>query len=149
MYYTPKIKSTTEEQVSWNLSQRISDQIDSLLCSGRRCNLKANILDCFFMYKEIRILINYHLKPEEIKLVDRYEDLINKTSIELKKISAYAEEEDEFEYIEGNQKAIKLKLINLKNKRELYVESYRKLILTLLDNYGYLMERKSDAAHMM
>ena len=66
----------------------------------------------------------------------------------LKKLSTI-EEGDDFEYDYQNvQQNTEMKIIELKNKRVLTVEIYRKTILRLLDEYGYLMERKQDASYM-
>ena len=141
--------ATTEEQVSWNLSQRISDQIDNLIQGCRRASLGGRQLSCFHQAKEIRLLINHHFKKDERERVDDLELQINDTSIEIKK-AGLIEEEDEFEYDYGNrEKDLKRNLITLNNKRNLLVELYRKTILRLLDEYGYLMERKKEASYMM
>jgi len=138
----------TEEQVSWNLSQRISDQIDSLIQASRRASLGGRILDCFHQMKEIRLLINHHFKPAEKKLVDDLEEDINVVSLKIKKIGL-VEEEDEFEYDYGNRETdLKRNLIVLNNSRVQLVEQYRKTVLNLLDEYGYLMERKQDSSFM-
>jgi len=139
----------TEEQVSWNLSQRISDQIDSLLNGCRRASLSGKHLNCFHMAKEIRLLINHHFNKIERKRVDYFEVKINDVSIKIKKFGLI-EEEDEFEYDYGSrEKDLKMNLIILNNKRNILLEKYRKTILRLLDEYGYLMERKKDASYMM
>jgi len=140
--------ATTEEQVSWNLSARISDQINNLLCSGRRCCINGNELQTFFYYKEIRMLINHHLKKEEVKQVNDLEKKINYVTIKLKRIKVIEEDEFEFDDNAQREKNIKIKIILLKNRRILLVEKYRKIVLKLLDDYGYLMERKQDSSHM-
>ena len=139
----------TEEQVSWNLSQRLSDQIDNLIQGCRRASLSGRQLNCFHMAKEIRLLINHHFNKMERKRVDELEVEINEVSIEIKKVGLI-EEEDEFEYDYGSRESdLKQKLIILNNRRNILVEVYRKTILRLLDEYGYLMERKKDASYMM
>ena len=138
----------TEEQVSWNLSQAISGQIDALIQSCRRASLSGRILDCFHNAKEIRLLINHHFKPEERKSVDDLEEEINVVSLKIKKIGL-VEEEDEFEYDYGNRETdVKRNLVILNNNRVQLVEKYRKTVLNLLDEYGYLMERKQDSSFM-
>ena len=136
-----------EEQVSWNLSQKLSDQIDGLLRAGRRNARRGEDLECFFEFKELRLLINHHFSPDQVEQLDNFEEEINKLSIELKKSTI---EKDDLEYQEDSfERKLKTKLITLKNSRYLTIEKYRKLILKLLDEYGYLMERKQDASYMM
>ena len=142
--YTPKI----EEQVSWNLSQEISGQIASLIRTGRRYAISGDVLNSFFMFKEIRLLINHHLNSKEIEKVEDLEDAINRVNIEMRQLSIFEEDDFEFDDDGSRQRGIKLKLIVLKNKRLELNEKYRRKILDLLDSYGYLMERKKDSAHM-
>ena len=139
--------AATEDQVNWNLSQRISDQIDSLLQSARRANLSGRILDCFHFNKELRLLINHHFNPEELERLDNLERDINNIFIEIK-ITGIKRENDEYEYSRKPHDDPKKKRIMLINNRALLIEKYRKGILNLLDGYGYLMERKSDASKM-
>ena len=141
--------ATTEEQVSWNLSQKISEQIDTLLRGGRNDLINGKIMGCFYKFKEIRLLINYHLKPKQLKRVNWFEKEINDDSLRIAK-QGNTEEVDEFEYAPGRrEKDLKKIIIDLKNRRFLMVEKYRKTIMKYLDDYGYLMERKEDASHMM
>ena len=100
------------------------------------------------MFKEIRLLINHHFTKIELGKANKLEEHINKLTIQLKKIGTI--EEDEFEFDDNGHKLrnLKIKVILLKNERILTVERYRKYLIHLLDEYGYLMERKKDATQM-
>ena len=139
----------TEEQVSWNLSQRISDQIDSLIQQARRANLSGETLKSFHVFKEIRLLINNHFKSEERKRVDDFESEINEVAINIK-ILGRIQQGDDFEYEDNSsrRKENQIKVIRLRNKLSLLAEDYRKEVLHLLDEYGYMMDRKQDASSM-
>ena len=137
-----------EEQVSWNLSQEISNQIASLIGTGRRFSLNGSPMDSYFIFKEIRLLINHHFtKPQRDKL-NLLEKLINSAEIKIKNLVSTADDEDEYETGINNNKIRRSKLILLNNKRFLLVERYRRTIMKMLDEYGYLMERKRDATQM-
>jgi len=145
-YATPR--PSTEEQVNWNLSQKISEQIDILLRAGRKNSVLGNVLECFFMFKEIRLLINHHLNPEQLGAVDKLEDNINFATIKIKKLGIIEDDDFEFDGDSSKIHRVKRKLIQLRNDRILLVERYRKSVLRLLDAYGYLMERKTDSSYM-
>jgi len=139
----------TEEQVSWNLSQEISTQIASLIRLSRTAIMSGNVLRCYFICKELRLLINHHLKPkEERPIVNKLERAINDVSLKIKSLGI-VEEDDEYEFDEySNNDKIKIELMSLNNQRFLLVERYRRFLHHLLDTYGYLMERKSDSSQM-
>jgi len=144
------MRAKTEEQVSWNLSQEISSQIASLIRLSRAAIMNGNVLRCYFLCKELRLLINHHLKPAEVDTSNVLERLINDTSLKIRSLG-FVEEDDEYEFDENaniNNNKIKLKLTILNNRRFLLVEKYRRLLHKLLDSYGYMMERKSDDSTM-
>lgn len=144
------MRTKVEEQVSWNLSQEISSQIASLIRLSRTAIMNGNVLRCYFLCKELRLLINHHLKPKEVNTSNLLERLINDTSLKIKSLG-FIEEDDEYEFDENadiNNNKIKLELTILNNRRFLLVEKYRRLLHKLLDSYGYMMERKSDASTM-
>lgn len=142
-------RSKVEEQVSWNLSQEISSQIASLLRTGRRHAINGNGLGCYFAYKEITILITHHFKPEQKGNVDKLEKAIDQVCLKIKSFIFSDEEEDDAFEITSDKKNTRMRLHDLKNKKYLLIEKYRKLILNLLDSYGYLMERKEESSSMM
>lgn len=144
------MRTKVEEQVSWNLSQEISSQIASLIRLSRTAIMNGNVLRCYFLCKELRLLINHHLKEKEVNTSNVLERLINDTSLKIKALG-FIEEDDEYEFDENadiNNNKIKLELTILNNRRFLLVEKYRRLLHKLLDSYGYMMERKSDASTM-
>jgi len=141
--------ATTEEQVNWNLNQEIANQIAYMLTTARGLFLKGHYIECYFVFYELRLQINHHLRKAEKRIADIYEDKINKIEIQIKSANINNSEEDEFEYDGSNkQNLLKTKLILLRNERILLIKKYRMYVLKLLDEYGYLMERKKDSTQI-
>ena len=94
------MRTKVEEQVSWNLSQEISSQIASLIRLSRTAIMNGNVLRCYFLCKELRLLINHHLKEKEVNTSNVLERLINDTSLKIKALG-FIEEDDEYEFDEN------------------------------------------------
>lgn len=134
-----------EEQVSWNLSQVLSNKIGSLISSASSNSLNGKEMNSFFCYREISILIYHHLSEKEREKIFDREKEINSVVAELNKLIRQFKRED----IEASENESLKEQINRANtKRYFHIQEYKKLILNLLDTYGYLMERKKDSSRM-
>lgn len=131
-----------EQQVQWNLSGQISDQIGALIHSASRTFINGMIINCYFYMKEIKVLINHHLTPEELKEVKGIETLVAKYHKDYSELMKSFEDEN---YEDSDDEGIKKKIKLSKTKRDFFVLRYRELIIRLLDSYGYLMQRKKDS----
>jgi hypothetical protein len=133
----------TEEQVSWNLSGQIIQQIGFLLQNSSNYFTNGNFYQSFISGTEIVLFLEPHLSDEEKKEIMELETSFNRLENKFRNIARRKdEEEDEFLYTQKENKKESLSLI--KNQRFNTLARYRKLILNLLDKYGFSVSRKKD-----
>lgn len=63
-------ENNAPEQVSWNLSQILIQEIGGLIAQGSYAYRKGRVNSCFFAFQEIRVLIHADLSKEEKEFLD-------------------------------------------------------------------------------
>jgi len=106
-----------EDQVAWNLSSILIQQIGILIIRGSTYYTKGNLIKCFFDFQEIKTLIHADLDPNEKKHLDKLENILFKYRKEIK----------------------------INNNFNKYLRKYRERILEFLSKYGYLISKKKDS----
>lgn len=110
------------KEVSWNASQGIIFQISNLLDTATKRYLEGKNKEWFFRLKAIKMRIIQSLESGERK--------------ELK------EKEGEIEKLFSSNKIIdKVKITSA-------IERYNELLMDFLDEYGYLIQKKTDMGRM-
>jgi len=129
-------------EVSWNMSGSLLQQIASRLNSAALYYLKGNMNACFHHTRECRLITTHHYGIEQKTEAKKQEKEI--ASI-LGKIN-YLNEQIE---TETTSREIKKELFKLKEDLINKLYDYRELVYFLLDKYGYMVMRKSDTTNLL
>ncbi len=104
------------DQVEWNLSSGIVNEIQNLLNTANRLYISGNILKAFWCLKSVKFRFIQSLEKEERTALRKIEKVF------------YEEKEK-----------------SNRNKMTFYYEEYNEKIMDLLDDYGYLIPKKKDS----
>lgn len=130
------------EQVSWNLSESIIQQIGELLHQSRTAYLNGELDKCFYAVREIIFLIYADLNEDERNKIEdmrkrflEYHKLSRVPNIKIKKIleKQYGEVPD---------------FVDLKAKADEELAELRKYLMILLDANGYTIQKKQETQRM-
>lgn len=124
---------TSNEQVAWNLSSILIEQIGLLLKKAITENINGKIGNAFRVMQNIRLLIHHDLSPDEVK------DLID---IE-KKASAIINNGDLYKGFKADEDKKAKYFIGL----ELYIKYHNK-IMNALKKHGYSIPGKLDSTRI-
>jgi len=137
------MEENTNQEVSWNLSQQIINQIGYLLQKASSDYANGKIYPCFVSTTEVSLFLEPHLTNEEKNKLIGLENNFNRTIMQINEASQI-KERDEFEYYTLKTKKTRLNIKKLISERIKILTTYRKLILNLLDKYGFSVSRKKD-----
>ncbi|MGA2130632.1 MAG: hypothetical protein ABSG05_03425 [Candidatus Pacearchaeota archaeon] len=129
--------TSDSQEVAWNLSQAIIEQIAIILNAATNNYIRYNFETCFRNLKAIRMIIVANLKQDEReKFVEKEKELNNTFGLQVTTYSGFnLSKKVEFSKNYGSEL--------IKN-----LDSYSELLMDTLKKYGYLIPPKEDKKNL-